>query len=93
MMMSRLGSRRGTRRPDRRRRTGPEAPTGGLARDTIGEAECGEPVQVTASGNLVALVSRSCTAYAGQLGFTTHELYEGQSDGSLRYKFDMFGMR
>jgi hypothetical protein len=57
---------------------------------------CGRGLQTMASnssGNLVALVSRSCTAYTGQLGFTTHELYERQSDGSLRYKFDMFGMR
>jgi hypothetical protein len=41
----------------------------------------------------VALVSRSCSAYSGRLGFTAHELYERQADGSLRYKFDMFGLR
>ncbi len=62
-------------------------------RDTLGEAECGDPLEVTASGKLVALVSRTCSAYAGRIGFTTHELYERQPDGSLRYKFDMFGMR
>jgi hypothetical protein len=60
---------------------------------TVGEGRCGEPLEGTVSGNLVALVSRSCTAYSGRLGFTAHELYERQADGSLRYRFDMFGMR
>ena len=62
-------------------------------RDTVGEARCGEPIEGTVSGNLVAIVGRSCTAHAGQLGFTYHELSERQADGSLRYKFDMFGFR
>lgn len=62
-------------------------------RDTVGEGQCGEPLEGTVSGNLVALVSRSCTAHSGLLGFTAHELYERQADGSLRYKFDMFGLR
>ena len=62
-------------------------------RDTLGEGEVGEPLRGTASGNLVALVSRSYSGFSGQLGFTAHELYERQADGSLRFKFDMFGMR
>jgi ketosteroid isomerase-like protein len=62
-------------------------------RDTVGVAQCGEPIEGTVSGNLVAIVGRSCTAHSGQLGFTYHELSERQADGSLRYKFDMFGFR
>jgi ketosteroid isomerase-like protein len=62
-------------------------------RETVGEAKCGEPIEGTVSGNLVAIVGRSCTAHSGQLGFTYHELSERQADGSLRYKFDMFGLR
>lgn len=62
-------------------------------RDTVGEGQCGEPLEGTVSGNLVALVHRSCSARSGLLRFTAHELYERQADGSLRYKFDMFGLR
>lgn len=62
-------------------------------RDTLGEGQCGEALEGTVSGNLVALVSRSCSAYSGRLGITAHELYERQADGSLRLKFDMFGLR
>jgi ketosteroid isomerase-like protein len=62
-------------------------------RDALGEGECGEPLEGTVSGNLVALVSRSCSGYSGRLGVTAHELYERRADGSLRLKFDMFGLR
>lgn len=62
-------------------------------RDIAGEGQCGESLEGIISGNLVALVSDSCSAHSGQLGLTAHELYERQADGSLRYKFDMFGLR
>jgi ketosteroid isomerase-like protein len=62
-------------------------------RDQVGEVACGEPDRITASGDLVAAVSSTCSAYSGTLRANTHELYARQSDGSLRYRFDMFGFQ
>ena len=62
-------------------------------RDSVGEGKCAEAMDGVAGGKYVANVSRSCTAYSGGLGFTTHELVERGEDGIWRYKFDMFGLR
>jgi ketosteroid isomerase-like protein len=62
-------------------------------RDAVGEGHCAEPFKTAVSGKLVAAVGRDCSAYSGQMGFTTHELFERQDDGSMLFKFDMFGMR
>ena len=62
-------------------------------RDATGEGTCGEPARVTASGDLVALVSGACSGHSGALRVNVHELYARQPDGSLRYRFDMFGLQ
>lgn len=61
-------------------------------RDAVGEGHCDEPFKFTVSGKFVAAVGH-CAAYSGRLGFNTHELFEQQDDGSLLFKFDMFGLR
>ena len=61
-------------------------------RDTVGEVTWGEPARITASGDLVALVGDNGSARSGTMRFNAHELYARQPDGSLRYRFDMFGM-
>ena len=62
-------------------------------RDSVGEVKCAEPSRLTYSGDLVAIVAGECSAHGGVLRFNAHELYARQADGSLRYRFDMFGMR
>jgi ketosteroid isomerase-like protein len=62
-------------------------------RDGVGEVTCGEPARVTASGDLVALVADDCSVHSGAVRISAHELYARQPDGSLRYRFDMFGMQ
>lgn len=62
-------------------------------RDVIVEVSCGDPASVTASGDLVALVPDDCSVHAGAIRVNTHELYVRQPDGSLRYRYDMFGMQ
>jgi ketosteroid isomerase-like protein len=62
-------------------------------RDVVGEVTCGKPGGLTASGDLVALLADDCSARSGTVRFNAHELYARQPDGSLRYRFDMFGMQ
>lgn len=62
-------------------------------RDLTGEATCGEPTRITTSGDLVARVGDDCSARSGTMRFNVHELYARQPDGSLRYRFDMFGLQ
>ena len=62
-------------------------------RDAFGDIEVSaEPWRASASGSLVSVVGK----YAGQAGHiraTSHELFERQSDGSLKCTVDMFGFR
>jgi len=62
-------------------------------RDFVGEVTWGEPARITVSGDLVALVGDKGSAHSGAMRFNAHELYARQPDGSLRYRFDMFGMQ
>jgi ketosteroid isomerase-like protein len=62
-------------------------------RDAVGEVTWGEPARITASGDLVALVGDQGSARSGMMRFNAHEVYARQPDGSLRYRFDMFGMQ
>jgi ketosteroid isomerase-like protein len=62
-------------------------------REAVGEVTRGEPARITASGDLVALIADDGSARSGTMRFNAHELYARQPDGSLRYRFDMFGMQ
>jgi ketosteroid isomerase-like protein len=62
-------------------------------RDVLGELEGGtETLRATASGKVVSLLSKY-SAYSGRVRVTAHELYERQSDGSLKLAVDMFAFR
>lgn len=62
-------------------------------RDAFGDIEMSaQPWRASASGSLVSVVGK----YEGQAGHiraTSHELFERQSDGSLKCTVDMFGFR
>jgi ketosteroid isomerase-like protein len=64
------------------------------ARDAAGEFDGGNPLssQATTTGNLLSLVG-DYSFRSGKLRFTSHELYQRQSDGSVRCTVDMFGFR
>jgi ketosteroid isomerase-like protein len=61
-------------------------------RDFFGEVICGDPLRATASGRLASLVGQ-CSAFSGRYRFVTHEGFERQSDGVVRFAVDMFGDR
>jgi len=62
-------------------------------RDALGELEGGtETLRATASGKVVSLLSQF-SARSGRFRVTAHELYERQTDGSLKLAVDMFAVR
>jgi hypothetical protein len=62
-------------------------------RDAFGDIETGPgTLKASVSGNLVSLVAQYA-GQSGQLRAVAHELFERQSDGSLKCTVDMFGFR